>query len=1022
MRRGNGNRRTKAQLLEEIQELRGRLEERTIETKQMAAEALRKAKDELETRVRERTAELEHANQALQEEIAEHRRAEEAVKAERQRLNDLLEILPAYLILLSPDYHVPFANRFFRERFGESQGKRCFEYLFGRTEPCEICETYTVLKTNAPHHWEWTGPDGRNYDIFDFPFIDTDGSTLIMEMGIDITERKQAEAALQKAHDLLEVRVKERTAELAESNAQLHKLNRVLNALSNSNQALMRAENESDYLDEVCQIIVQDCGHEMVWIGFAEEDEGKTVQPVACAGFEEGYLKTLNVTWADTERGRGPTGTAIRTGKPCKCANMLTDPKFVPWREQAIKRGYASSIVFPLLDGGKAFGAINIYSRQPDAFSEDEARLLSELADDLAYGITAIRLREAHQRTEEALRRGAERFKLLSEVTAQLLVSNNPRAIVERLCREVMEHLGCDCFFNFLADEASARLRLNACAGIPPEEARKIEWLDYGVGVCGCVAQQGCRIVAEDIQHADDPRTELVKSYGIQAYACHPLLGQGRVIGTLSFGARSRTTFTGDELALMKTVADQVAVAMQRIQSQQALRRAHDELEQRVAERTLELLQVNEELTEKIEEHARLLEALRKSQARLAEAQRIAHLGGWDWNVVTDELSWSDEMFRIFGFAPQSFAVNYSRFLERVHPDDRANVNDRVERALQGLERYDVTYRIVLPDNTLRVVHAQGEIEFNEAGVPVRMIGTVLDITEQVRAQEEAAIRQQQLVQADKMVSIGILASGIAHEINNPNHSIMSNVSSLAAVWHSVQPILDRFSEDFGDFVLGGFDYFESRDKLPRMFANALANSKRIELIVTELRDFARYSPSEKMTAVDVNAVVKSAVILVTNMVQKHTDQFTVDYGTDLPAVIGNSQRIEQVVINLIHNACQSLPNRAKGVHVRTSFSAQSQTVQIEVHDEGVGIPEEDLRHLGDPFFTSKRAIGGMGLGLWISFNIAHEHGGTLTFSSKLGEGASAVLAIPSADPPDGRNNLEVKREDNGQAGVSFPS
>ena len=782
---------------------------RDVTGRKHAEEALRKSHEELEQRVRERTAELVGVNKELGAEIAERIKAEETAKAERQRLNDLLEILPVYVVLLTPEYHVPFANRFFRERFGESHGKRCFEYLFGRTEPCEACETYTVMKTHAPHHSEWTGPDGRNYDIFDFPFPDTDGSTLIMEMGIDSTERKQV---------------------------------------------------------------------------------------------------------------------------------------------------------------------------------------------------------------EEALRRSTDRFKLLSEITAQLLVSENPQAIVERLCREVMEHLDCDCFFNFLADEASGRLRLNAFAGIPPEEARKIEWLDYGVGVCGCVARQGCWIVAEDIQHTDDPRTELVKSFGIQAYACHPLLGQGRVIGTLSFGARSRTTFTGDELALMKTVADQVAVAMQRIQSQQALRRAHDELDQRVAERTLELLKVNEELTEEIEEHGRLLEALRKSEARLAEAQRIAHLGGWDWNVATGELSWSDEMFRIFGFAPQSFAVNYSRFLERVHPDDRANVDESVKRRLEGLERYDVTYRIVLPDDTLRVVHAQGEVEFNEAGAPVRMIGTVLDITEQVRAQEEATIRQQQLVQADKMVSIGILASGIAHEINNPNHSIMSNVSSLAAVWHSVQPILDRFSEDFGDFVLGGFDYFESRDKLPRMFANALASSKRIELIVTELRDFARYSPSEKMTAVDVNAVVKSAVILVTNMVQKHTDHFTVDYGTDLPAVIGNSQRIEQVVINLIHNACQSLPNRAKGVHVRTSFSAQAQTVQIEVRDEGVGIPEEDLRHLGDPFFTSKRAIGGMGLGLWISFNIAHEHGGTLTFSSKPGEGASAVLAIPSADLPDGRNNLEVKREDNGQA------
>jgi signal transduction histidine kinase len=108
-------------------------------------------------------------------------------------------MLPAYLVLLTPDYHVPFANRFFRERFGESHGKRCFEYLFDRSEPCENCETYTVLKTNSPYHWEWIGPDGRIYDVFDFPFTDADGSPLILEMGIDITERKRAEEALKES-------------------------------------------------------------------------------------------------------------------------------------------------------------------------------------------------------------------------------------------------------------------------------------------------------------------------------------------------------------------------------------------------------------------------------------------------------------------------------------------------------------------------------------------------------------------------------------------------------------------------------------------------------------------------------------------------------------------------------------------------------------------------------------------------------------------------------------------------------
>jgi PAS domain S-box-containing protein len=146
-----------------------------------------------------RCAELEHANRLLHEELARRRETEEAVETRLKRFESVLETLPAYLILLTPEYRIPYANRFFRERFGESGGRPCFEYLFGRSEPCEICETYSVLKTMQPHEWEWTGPDGRNYHIFDYPFVDADGTSLIMEMGIDITEHNQVEEALRVA-------------------------------------------------------------------------------------------------------------------------------------------------------------------------------------------------------------------------------------------------------------------------------------------------------------------------------------------------------------------------------------------------------------------------------------------------------------------------------------------------------------------------------------------------------------------------------------------------------------------------------------------------------------------------------------------------------------------------------------------------------------------------------------------------------------------------------------------------------
>ncbi|HVP42896.1 MAG TPA: PAS domain S-box protein [Terriglobales bacterium] len=572
-----------------------------------------------------------------------------AHEAEYRRLLDVLDVLPAYVILLTSDYHVAFSNRVFRERFGESQGRRCYEFLFQRDQPCEICETYKVLRTMSPLEWKWQGPDGRDYDIYDFPFPDADGSTLILEMGLDVSERKKAEkqarSASRHARNLIEAsldplvtisqagkimdvnhateevtgvsreeligsdfsdyftdpsearrgyeqvfdrgfvrdyplairhregRVTEvlynatvfrneagevegvfaaarditeqkraqqalkasearyrslvlataqvvwttnaegkvvgdmpmwraftgqsevqiqgwgwieslhpedraRTAEVWSdavknkllyqieyrmrrsdgvyrdvavrgapvldrdgsirewvgtctditerrgAERELYRLNRALRTLNRCTEAVARADDEPGLLRSVCQIVVQDGGYPLAWVGYAEQDEARTVRPVAVAGCGADYVRNARITWADTERGRGPTGTAIRSGVPCYIPEITYDPRFGPWREAAQRHGYASVLAVPLKEGERSFGALNLYAPEANAFDDEERSLMLELATTLSHGILALRAQRERDRAAAELRELNETLeRRVAQRTAELAAS-----------------------------------------------------------------------------------------------------------------------------------------------------------------------------------------------------------------------------------------------------------------------------------------------------------------------------------------------------------------------------------------------------------------------------------------------------------------------------------------------------------------------------------------------------------------------------------------------------------------------
>ena len=202
----------------------------------------------------------------------------------------------------------------------------------------------------------------------------------------------------------------ERTHAIANANREqeLSRINRTLLALGQSSVALMHARDEATYLNEFCRIISEDCGYTLVWIGFVEHDSDRSVRQVAFAGFDAGYINQMQLSWGDNERGQGPTGVAIRSGQVAQCRDMATDPAFGPWREEALRRGYRSSIVFPLSMGSEIIGALSIYSPEVDGFSQNEIDLLGEMSNNLSYGIHILRLRKAQAQAAAELSRQRE--------------------------------------------------------------------------------------------------------------------------------------------------------------------------------------------------------------------------------------------------------------------------------------------------------------------------------------------------------------------------------------------------------------------------------------------------------------------------------------------------------------------------------------------------------------------------------------------------------------------------------------
>ncbi|NIM17945.1 MAG: response regulator [Candidatus Aminicenantes bacterium] len=272
---------------------------------------------------------------------------------------------------------------------------------------------------------------------------------------------------------------------------------------------------------------------------------------------------------------------------------------------------------------------------------------------------------------------------------------------------------------------------------------------------------------------------------------------------------------------------------------------------------------------------------------------------------------------------------------------------------------------------------------------------------ERKEAEEKERLHRQQLIQADKMASLGVLVSGVAHEINNPNNFIMVNTPILTKIWKTVDPILNDHYQSRGDFYIAPrIKYSEMKENIPGIISGILEGAQRIDNFVRELKNFARPTPSTIDTKIDINKVIQASVTLLANLIKKSTNRFYTNYGENIPEIKGNFQRLEQVIINLLENSCQALQSKDQGIVVSTQFDPGSKMVKIQVKDEGVGMTPETLEIIKNPFFTTKRSSGGTGLGLSISSKIIEDHQGTLEFESNPGGGTTAAVLLPVEPGP----------------------
>ena len=409
-------------------------------------------------------------------------------------------------------------------------------------------------------------------------------------------------------------------------------------------------------------------------------------------------------------------------------------------------------------------------------------------------------------------------------------------------------------------------------------------------------------------------------------------------------------------------------------QAKAEIKRLNEELEERVLERTSQLMAVNRELTSEVLQRQRAEEALQRSEAYLAEAQRISHTGSFGWDVASGQIFWSEETFRIFEYDPAN-KPTVEVMLRRTHPEDRVFFQETLDQVARDKKAFDFEHRLLLPDGSVKYVQVVGHASINDKSGNFEFVGAVTDITERRRAEEERErLRQVQadLAHVTRMTTMGELTASLAHEIKQPISAALTDAKTcLRWLGHDVP------------------DVPEAREAASRLVKDA---TRAADIIGRVSLLFKKGALQREL--VDVNELIREMIILLRSEANRYSISIRTELAEDLPKVMADRVQLQQVFMNLMLNGIDAMKETTGGVELTIRSEAEDGRLLISVSDTGVGLPPEQGDRIFKAFFTTKE--NGTGMGLPISRSIIESHGGRLWAAGTSGQGATFHFTLPA--------------------------